>query len=80
MSSVKGKGGRPKQLIEGKMTAIYLDSVSKTRAIVAGQGNISAGIRRALLLFHEQTGGETNGTGAGKNISPSTREKVLTKS
>jgi len=41
--------GRPLSMAKGRKVALYLDAESLRRAAVMGNGNLSLGVRRALL-------------------------------
>lgn len=54
------KQGRPVELKNGQRTQVYLDEDSKKLAKRLGGGNVSEGIRKALLGYaaQEQAGGQ----------------------
>lgn len=51
VAAALGTAGRPPKLQGGKRINVYLDSGSLDIADALGDGNISEGIRRALLTF-----------------------------
>jgi hypothetical protein len=42
--------GRPASMVNGKRVNVYLDAASLERAAKLGDGNVSEGIRRSLML------------------------------
>ena len=48
---VKAGLGRPQEMKSGKRVNVYLDAASLARAAKLGNGNVSAGIRKALREF-----------------------------
>ncbi len=49
LEEARGRGGRPAEMAGGRRVNVYLDSASLARAAELGGGNVSEGIRRALL-------------------------------
>ena len=51
-----GAAGRPSEMEAGGRRNVYLDALSAERAIEAGDGNLSAGIRIALETWAQVHG------------------------
>ena len=49
----KAKPGRPAEMKGGQKVTMYLDAAAIRRARVIGEGNLSAGVREALLAFRD---------------------------
>lgn len=69
----KGDKMRKKELSDGKMCTLYLDSKSKTISKEMGDGSMSRGVRRALYLADAYLRGKlTTPDRAGQETSRST--------